>query len=211
MELIRKVSDRGLVWEEVRRETLESNQWIDFRRLSYRLPDGTVADNFYSYSRYRDYVVIVATDEEGNYLLVRQFRPGIAAVTTEFPAGGMERTDSGAFAEDPGNGAPASPPAFPQKESSALAAAKRELLEETGYVSGEWSHLLTVPSDATICANYAHIYRAANCTKAAEQHLDDTEFLHVLKLTRDELRESINAGRFQQSVHIMAFLLSTQR
>ena len=68
-----------------------------------------------------------------------------------------------------------------------------------------------MPSDATICANYAHIYRAANCTKAAEQHLDDTEFLHVLKLTRDELRESINAGRFQQSVHIMAFLLSTQR
>ena len=47
---------------------------------------------FYSYSR-KDYVVIVASDTDGRFLCVRQFRQGIRQVTNEFPAGGIERTD----------------------------------------------------------------------------------------------------------------------
>ena len=82
----------ALVWEEICTEHVVQDQWIDFRRSSYRLPDGSVFAPFYTYSR-RDYVVIVATDEDGNCLCVRQFRQGIRQVTTEFPAGGIERTD----------------------------------------------------------------------------------------------------------------------
>ena len=51
-------------------------------------------------------------------------------------------------------------------------AAKRELLEETGYVSKDWTHLLTVPSNATISDNYAHIFMAENCCKSGGQNLD---------------------------------------
>ena len=47
-------------------------------RSAYRFPDGSVFEPYYSYSR-RDYVVIVASDEDGNYLCVRQFRQGITA------------------------------------------------------------------------------------------------------------------------------------
>ncbi|MDE6675321.1 MAG: NUDIX hydrolase, partial [Acetatifactor sp.] len=138
-------SDReDLVWEEVSTEHIIQDEWIDFRRSAYRFPDGSVFEPYYSYSR-RDYVVIVASDRDGNYLCVRQFRQGIGEVTTEFPAGGLERSDgkeygSSALSED------------------ALAAAKRELLEETGYSSCEWTHLITIPSNATISDNYAHVY-----------------------------------------------------
>lgn len=82
----------GLAWEEISCEHIVKNEWIDFRKSAYRFPNGEVFEPYYSYSR-RDYVVIVASDTDGNYICVRQFRQGIKEVTTEFPAGGMERTD----------------------------------------------------------------------------------------------------------------------
>ena len=53
----------NLAWEEIRTEHIVQDEWIDFRRSAYRFPDGRVFEPFYSYSR-RDYVVIVAADEE---------------------------------------------------------------------------------------------------------------------------------------------------
>ena len=187
----------NLAWEEISTEHIVQDQWIDFRRSAYRFPDGSVFEPFYSYSR-RDYVVIVASDTDGKYLCVRQFRHGIKQVTTEFPAGGIERTDGREYGSRGGSLA----------SEDALEAAKRELLEETGYASDDWTHLLTVPSNATISDNYAHIYMAKNCRKAGEQNLDETEFLNVKKYSSTEIEEMINKGQFQQAVHIMAWLMA---
>ena len=187
----------NLAWEEISTEHIVQDEWIDFRRSAYRFPDGSVFGPYYSYSR-RDYVVIVASDTDGKYLCVRQFRHGIKKVTTEFPAGGIERTDGKEYGA--GDNVSAS--------EDALEAAKRELLEETGYVSDEWAHLLTVPSNATIADNYAHIFAAKNCRKSGEQNLDETEFLNVCKHSADEIEEMIQTGNFPQAVHIMAWLLS---
>ena len=186
-----------LAWEEISTEHIVQDEWIDFRRTAYQLPDGKVYEPFYNYSR-RDYAVIVASDEEGNYLCVRQFRPGIRQVTTEFPAGGIERMDGREyrFGRD-----------FAAAEE-AMEAARRELLEETGYVSDDWKHVITVPSSATISDNYAYVFAAGNCRKSAEQKLDETEFLNVRKYSAAELEKMIHNGEFQQAVHIMAWLLS---
>ena len=181
-----------LEWEELETEHILQDEWKDIRRSKYKFPDGSVFEPYYSYSR-RDYVVIVASDEDGNYICVRQFRQGIKAVTTEFVAGGIERFDGreyGGAGED------------------ALVAAKRELLEESGYESSEWSHLLTVPSNATIADNYAYIFSARNCRKVAGQDLDITEFVEVVKHTEEEIEELIRTGGFQQAMHVAAWLLA---
>ncbi len=187
-----------LSWEEIKTEHIVQDEWIDFRRSAYRFPNGSVFEPFYSYSR-RDYVVIVACDTDGNYLCVRQFRQGIRKVTTEFPAGGIERKDGREYGVT-----------GPQTED-ALAAAKRELAEETGYESDEWEHLLTVPSNATIADNYAHLFTAHNCRKVSGQSLDDTEFLKVKKFSAQEIEEMIATGEFPQAVHIAAWLLERRR
>ena len=184
---------KDLVCEEISCEHLVRDQWIDFRRSAYRFPDGRVFEPYYSYSR-RDYAVIVASDEAGNYLCVRQFRQGIKAVTTEFPAGGIERKD----------GEPCTP-------EQALSAAKRELREETGCESDCWSHLLTIPSQATLSDNMAWIFRAENCRPAAAQRLDDMELLDVRKYSPAEIEEMIFSGRFQQAVHVAAWLLAGRK
>ncbi len=204
-----------LDWEEISRKTLVHNEWIDLRQSAYRFPDGSVFEPFYSYSR-RDYVVIVATDEEGRYICVRQFRQGIKEVTTEFPAGGIERKDGKEYAGrarfDSKSGEDADDdPDAPGATEEALEAAKRELLEETGYESDEWEHLLTVPSNATISDNYAYIYSAKNCRKVSGQELDVMEFLNVCLRTDDEIDELIHGGDFKQSVHVMAWLLAKNK
>lgn len=187
----------NLIWEEISTEHIVQDKWIDFRRSDFRFPDGTEFGPYYTYSR-RDYVVIVASDEDGNYICVRQFRYGIKEVTTEFPAGGIERTDGKDYGPDREESA----------AENALEAAKRELLEETGYVSDEWTHLITVPSNATIADNYAYVYAAKNCRKSGEQHLDDTEFLNVIKYSAAEIEEMIYKEEFPQAVHIMAWFLA---
>lgn len=194
--------NENLAWEEVSCEHVLQDEWIDFRRSAYRYPDGRVFEPYYSYSR-RDYVVIAATDEEGNYICVRQFRHGIKEVTTEFPAGGIERTDGKQYGNLSGDSAHDSADAAEDK----LEAAKRELLEETGYMSDDWEHLLTIPSNATIADNYATVFAARNCKKVSEQHLDETEYLNVVLHTPEEIERMIHNGQFQQAVHVMAWLM----
>ncbi len=184
---------KDLMCEEIRCEHIVQDQWIDFRRSAYRFPDGRVFEPYYSYTR-RDYAVIVASDETGSFLCVRQFRQGIRAVTTEFPAGGIERKDGKACTME-----------------QALSAARRELREETGYESDSWSHLLTIPSQATLSDNYAWIFRAENCRPAASQSLDEMELLDVRKYAPEEIEQMIFSGRFQQAVHVTAWLLTRRK
>ena len=186
-----------LEWEEVSCEHIINDEWIDFRKSKYRFPDGREFEPYYSYSR-RDYVVIVATDEAGNYICVRQYRHGIKRVTTEFCAGGIERCDGKEYGSRL------------DKDSAedALAAAKRELMEETGYESDDWKFLLSVPSNATMADNYANIFVAKNCRKVSGQSLDETEFLNVHLHTRKEIDEMIASGEFPQASHILALLLA---
>ena len=189
-----QMNDKDLAWEELSTEHIVQDEWIDFRKSAFRYPDGRVFEPYYSYSR-RDYTVIVASDEEENYLCVRQFRQGIKQVTTEFPAGGIEQKDWKKHGER-------------DAVKAALDCAKRELMEETGYMSDQWTHLITIPSNATIADNYVYVFLARDCCKAGDQKLDETEYLHVEKHTAEEIEELIRTGKFQQAVHVMAWLLA---
>lgn len=193
-------SRENLAWKAVRTEHLVDDEYIDFRRMDYELPDGTVFGPFYNYSR-RNYVVIAATDEKGNFLCVRQFRHGIGEVTTEFPAGGIEGKDGSG--SEPGEKRPSL--------ETALATAKRELKEETGCESDDWEHLLTIPSNATLADNYAYLFRAGGCRRTGSQHLDETEFLNVVTVSPDELEELIRKEQFQQAIHVLAFELAKKK
>ena len=175
-------SREDLVWEEVSTEHVITDEWIDFRRQAFRLPDGSVFEPYYTFSR-RDYVVIVPFDLEGKLLCVRQFRQGIGRLTTEFPAGGLE------------------------DEESPLDAARRELAEETGYTCGEMKLLMSVPAAPTISSNTCHIVLAENCRPTGEQSPDPYEFIEICTVGSGEMETLIRSGEFPQPGHIMAWLL----
>ena len=140
-------------------------------------------DDYYV-MEYPDWVTVIAITEDGNYVMEQQYRHGIQKTCYELCGGTIEK------GENP------------------MEAAKRELKEETGYVSDCWTRLMTIPSNATISDNYAHIFRAENCRPESEQHLDETEVLRVVLLDRNEMESLIAEGEFQQSVHGLAWLLA---
>lgn len=191
-------NNENLAWKRVSCQHIVQDEYIDFRRCDYRFPDGTEFGPFYNYSR-RDYVVIVATDTDGKYICVRQYRHGIERVTTEFCAGGIEREDGKEYGNHADN----------QHAELALDAAKRELVEETGYESDDWKFLMSIPSNATMADNYANIFVAKNCRKVADQNLDDTEYLNVHTYTRAEIDDMIKSGEFPQMAHVLALLLAS--
>ena len=223
---MRKMKDENLAWQHVSTETIIHDRWMDMRKSDYRLPDGKIAGPFYTFSR-KDYAVIVATDTEGRYILVRQFRQGIRRVTDEFPAGGIElgggreyRMDFYSENEIP---APAddknltgfsktstAEPFFSKPEENALAGAKRELLEETGYRSDEWEFLTKLPSAATVADNWAYIFRAKNCVKVGAQDLDTIEFVNVRLAAPEEITRMIAEGNFLQAMHVAAYYLAKE-
>ncbi len=169
-----------LRWEKLEEKHLIKDQWIDLKESSWRFPDGAVWSPYYTFSR-RDYVVIVARCADGRFITVRQFRQGIEQVTCEFPAGGIEKGESPAEA------------------------ARRELEEETGYVSDDWRAVAKIPSYATMADNYAYIFYAGNCRLEKEQSLDPMEFVDVDLMEEEKLHELIREDGFHQAVHVMAY------
>lgn len=190
--------DKNLAWTKVNEKHIVQNRWIDMRELDYRMPDGTVMGPFYNYSR-KNYCVIAARDTDGRWICVRQFRQGIEKVTTEFPAGGIERADGREYGGDaPGT-------------ENALDAAKRELLEETGYTADHWTFLMKIPSDATVADNYAYLFFADGCHRVTGQNLDSTEFLHVTLLSAAALDQLVCQGHFEQAMHVLLLELIKNR
>lgn len=183
------MKDKDLEWTFRQRETIVKDQWIDFRKDTYMMPDHSIRGPFYTFSK-KNYAVVCATDEEGRLICVRQYRQGIRHVTTEFPAGGIED-------DTPGR----------PEEKTALSAARRELREETGYTSEQWHYLGMMPSNPTVADNYACIFFAENCRKTENISPDDTEFLKTVLYTRDDFEKLIRNGGFEQPVHLLAWYM----
>ena len=66
---------------------------------------------------------------------------------------------------------------------------------------------VTTASVASISSNYGYIFIANNCKKAGDLHLDDTEFLNVEYLTDKDIDKLIKDGKFQQVVHMAAWMM----
>lgn len=163
-------------WETVSSEYLIRRPWLTARRDVLRMPNGKIVPEYYVLE-YPTWVNIIAITEEGKFVLVRQYRHALGIVEYELCAGTMEVTDE-----------------------SPLEAAKRELLEETGYAGGEWTELTALSANPTSMNNLNHTFVAKGVRWASLQHLDETEDISVhlfsLKelvglLRRDEMKQAL--------------------
>lgn len=172
-----------LEWKLLAEEPVKKDAYVDLRAEKYLLPNGMTLEPYYRYHS-RSFVVIAAKKRDGAFICVRQFRPGVASVTTEFPAGAIEE------GEEP------------------LEAARRELREETGYASERWRFLGRICPNATIADNFAWCYLAEDCEKSFDQSLDSSECLEVSVLSPREIAEMLGGNEFVQAVHVAAYFLA---
>ncbi len=77
-----------------------------------------------------------------------------------------------------------------------LLAAKRELLEETGYEASEWTPLGSYAVDGNHGVATAHFYLARDARKVKEPESDDLEEQELVELTREEMLEQVSKRNF---------------
>ena len=148
---------------------LRREPWIEVFEEHIRLPDGRLVDDFYSI-RLPDFVVVAPVTEDGDLVLVRHYRHGPRRVTHSLPSGFIEG------AESPGE------------------AAKRELLEETGYAAGEWSALGSYVVDGNRRCGLEHVFLATGVRRVSEPSSADLAESTVELIKLDEATESLRRG-----------------
>jgi len=157
---------------------------LHVRRDRVRLPDGAEATR--EYIVHPGAVMVIARLPDGKLLLERQFRYPLDRVFIEFPAG---KVDAG---ED------------------RLAAAKRELTEETGYVAARWSHLATMHPVISYSTEQIDIYLADELTHVGDD-LDHGEFIETISVSLDEALGWLDRGEITDAKTMIGLLLLSRR
>ena len=162
-------------WKILSSEYLLESKWINVRKDDVRMPKGVELDDFYILE-YPEWVNVIAITEKGDFVLERQYRHGTQTVEYEICAGVIEK------GEEP------------------LAAAQRELFEETGYGGGEWNlYCITAPNPAAM-TNRNYTFLAKGVKLISSQHLEMTEDIDVIVLSREDVKKILKEGKMMQGI-----------
>ena len=166
---------RDMKWKTLKSEYIIKRPWLTARRDTVELPTGVVNDEYYVLE-YPTWVNVIAVTNGGEYVFIRQYRHGLGETCMEIVAGVCEEGE--------------------QPE----AAARRELMEETGYAGGTWRELMTVSANTSTMTNLTHCFLATGVERAGGQHLDRTEDIEVHLLTEEEAFALLAGDKIRQSL-----------
>jgi ADP-ribose pyrophosphatase len=161
------------------------DRWLSVRSDTVRLPGGKTMSP-YHVVEVADWVNVVAISEAGNVILVEQYRHAVKRVLLEIPAGHVD----------------------PKEDRTA--AARRELLEETGYGYGAWHALGALHPVASRFANQVHSYLALGVRKIGEPQQEESENLHIHEMPWTEFVAGLQSGKlwlFEANQMSSVFLL----
>lgn len=127
--------------------------------------------------------VIVPVLDDGRIVLVRQYRYLRDRYSVEFPGGKIEADETPA--------------------QSAI----RELKEETGFESSNFSKLGEFEPDSGVCRDLCHVFLANEIGGAGAQQLDDNEDMEILLRRPEEINEMIKRGEIWQGHALAAWSL----
>jgi len=148
------------------------DRWLSVRSDTVRLPGGKTLSP-YHVVEVADWVNVVAISEAGNIILVDQYRHAVKRVLLEIPAGHVD----------------------PKEDREA--AARRELLEETGYGGGTWHALGALHPVASRFANQVHSYLALGVRKIGEPQQEESENLRIHEMPWTEFVAGLQSGKLR--------------
>ncbi len=152
---------------------------LRLRRDQVRLPDGATAER--EYVLHQGAAIILALWDDYDVLLEHQFRYPVGQHFLELPAGKIE---------------PGEPP---------LETARRELLEETGYVAEHWRHLTTLYPTVGYSSERVEFYLARGLGYQGHPGEAD-EFIEVVRMSLDEALQGVLKGEITEAKTILGLL-----
>lgn len=168
-------------WKPVRSECIQHFRVFDLMRETFISPRTGDPYPFYVLQT-GDWANIIPVTPDDNVVMIRQFRAGTRSFTLEIPGGLV----------DPSDGSP-------------LRAARREMLEETGYDSEEILPLGAVHPNPAIMNNRCHTFLASNVRLIGEQNLDLGEDIDVQLIALKEIPRLIRNGEITHGLVLNAF------
>lgn len=169
-------------WELIKSEMALNEKWYKVRKDTVKLPNGKVMDDYFLGLR-GDYVQMIPIFENGDILMVKQYKHGVGDFTLELPAGMMNES------ENP------------------LACAKRELQEETGYEGSNWKELGVFAENPTKSVNNSYWYLVTGLTDKGLQHFDESEEIEVVKMNYIDVIAKIRSGEVVSTPSVGQILL----
>ena len=177
---------RHLDWHVIDSTYLVKDRWLSLRADACRLPNGRTITPYYVFE-YPDWVNVVALTEDSHVVLVKQYRHGLQRTLIELPCGGVEPQDA-----------------------SSLAAARRELLEETGYAGEHFIQTGILSANPANHTNMTYCFLATSVRQRTAPVLDDTEQLAVMLLPLEEVIELVHNGGILQALHVSSLCFALQ-
>lgn len=149
------------------------------------LVNGETAE--WDYIHHDGAAAVVAVNDAGKLLMVRQYRNALDRFTLELPAGKLDSPDE-----------------------PTLTCAMRELEEETGYKGGRFEYLETINTTVAFCNEKIDIYLATELIKT-KQHLDPEEEINVEEWDLDDLKEMIYSGKMTDGKTVAGIMTYAQK
>lgn len=167
-------------FERLERTLVHKGAIIDYYQDTVRVPNGNIVK--WDFIGHKGAAAVVAVNEEGKLLMVRQYRNALDRETLEIPAGGLNSIE----------------------EPTDVAAA-RELEEETGYKAGKLELLMTIRTTVAFCNEKIDVYVATNL-KPSRQNLDEDEFIGVETYSIEELAQMVYDCKIQDGKTVAALM-----
>lgn len=174
-------------WKLLHSEFVLNEKWYRVRRDTVEIKPGRIVDDYYL-GVFNDIVMVVALTADRRVPLVRQYKHGAGEIILELPAGYV---DNG---EDP------------------LAAAQRELSEETGFTAPTWHQLGTfLKHPSKTVGDNVHMFLALDARQTAVQRPDEHEDIEVVMMPFARAVAAAWDGTLRQDDTALALLLASHK
>jgi len=167
-------------WKTLSSEPVIEGEYFKIRKDVCQLPDGTIIQDYYVREQ-EDSVCVFCVTKERQVVLVKQYRHAIGQITVELPGGFSGRHDL-----------------------NMGEAARRELLEESGYSSKELKEIGIFYLDPSSVTAKVHFFYAPDAEKITAPKYREREVTETLLCSLSELKSMIDKGEMSSIIHVGA-------